>query len=860
MKKQLFAFIAAAAVSLNLSAVPAKPVQRIVQQSDGTTITVTLRGDENFHYYTTLDGVTVVENADGTFSYACVQNGVLTSTKVLAHDAAQRSAAERNTIQQHDALLRQHISDVWTTRAANRNAHRADRAEARRAQAAKNPKKAAITGNKKGLVILMQFPDKAMTHTQEEFNNQFNQVGYNLNNHIGSVRDYFLAQSYGDLTIDFDVVGPYTTAYDMAYYGGNDRYGNDDKPESMIVEACNAANAEVDFKDYDWDGNGEVDQVYVIYAGYGEAQGGPSYTIWPHEWSLSAAGKRLTLDGVKIDTYACSNELHGSSGTRMDAIGTACHEFSHCLGLPDMYDINYSGNYGMNTWSLLDQGSYNGPSNDGSVPAGYTSYDRMFAGWLDPVVLSEGCEVTDMKNIAENREAYIIYNERNNNEYYLLENRQKIGWDSQLGGHGMLVIHVDYDATVWRYNEVNTTSGTYSRNDHQRLTVIPADNSTGYYNVSGDPYPNGGKNTALTNTSKPAATLYNNNSDGTKFMNKPIEEITEKNGLISFVFNGGTPVIIPDTPEALAASDISTNGFTANWTEISTAVKYTLELTEISGDDGSEDMPSDVETELISEDFSGTASASVSSDISATLDDYTKVPGWTGSNIYPGGEGDLKLGSSRDGGSITTPTIAMPANQQCKLSYMVTPWDGTKPSTYTVTATGVSGKELFAQTLTAEAEKPNITLDIPNITEDFTITIATLYGGSYSMRMYLDNIVVTGIPGKAGLTATITLFDDLTDTHYTFDNLTSRTYLYRVKAQNEEGNDSEWSNQVKVVLKSSEELDAIRDYHIDNNAPVSVYSLDGILIRKTQFADWGTALPQGTYLIRTDQQVLKLNK
>lgn len=239
----------------------------------------------------------------------------------------------------------------------------------------------------------------------------------------------------------------------------------------MVAEACKLADATVNFKDYDWDGDGEVDQIFVLYAGHGEASWDDEDTIWPHAWTLEdAADITLTLDGVRINSYACSCEL-GSDG-KIDGIGTICHEFSHCFGLMDMYDTSYSGNFGMCSWSLMDSGGYN---SNGFVPAGYTSFEKMSVGWKQPIEMTGDMEVQNLKPYSDGGEAYILYNEANRNEFFLLENRQNVGWDEGLEDNGLLAIHVDYDAGVWAYNEVNTTVDTYSANNHQRCTVIPAD-------------------------------------------------------------------------------------------------------------------------------------------------------------------------------------------------------------------------------------------------------------------------------------------------------------------------------------------------------------------------------------------------
>ena len=485
-------------------AIPAK--KQWVEKStvDGNIVKVQLVGDEFGHWYVDAEGNTYTLTADDLLTTA---------------DAA--------------ALVAKRSSRAQKVNTARRGPARVFREPSTNGE---------YIGTKKGLVILVNFQDVSMnsSNTQEAFDKQFNQVGYSKNGHIGSVHDYFYDQSYGQFNLTFDVVGPVKVSKNMAYYGENDSSGNDKYPAMMVSEAIELADEYVDYSDYDWDGDGEVEQVYVVYAGYGEASDAADNTIWPHKWDLATAAQygdgtgALTLDGVVIDTYACSCELSGTSGSTMDGIGTACHEFSHCLGIPDFYDTAGNGNFGMDSWSLMDYGCYNG---DGCIPCAYTAYERWYSGWMTPTTLSETTTITGMKAITANEpEAYIIYNDANKNEYYILQNIQQDGWNSEAYGHGLLVLHVNYVKSYWQENSVNTSSSL------QCCTIIPADNQfkSGSYvsasDLAGDPYPGTKNKSELTDTSKPAAKLYNNNSNGKKYMSKPITDIAEKNGLIDFEF------------------------------------------------------------------------------------------------------------------------------------------------------------------------------------------------------------------------------------------------------------------------------------------------------------------------------------
>jgi len=477
-------------------AVPAKRgIWESLRLADGSVVRAELRGDEHLRYYAAESGECYVLNAQGGFYETA-------DIAALRKDAAER----RNAV----------------------NGRRMARAKLRG-----NSGSAAVAGQKKGLLILVEFPDMKFSseNTQTLYNDILNKDNYSSDlGFVGSVRDYFRDQSNGKLLLDFDVVGPVRMPNGYAYYGENTGFaGSDGRPNEMIATACNAVDSQVDFADYDWDGDGEADQVCVLYAGRGEAAGGDKNTIWPHESKLTRYGTRLVLDGVKIDTYACSGEL-GKDGT-IDGIGTFCHEFSHCLGIPDMYDTDGLGNYGMYMWDIMSYGNYNGNS---FIPSAYTSYERWVAGWIEPRELTEDTEVSGMKSLEEGGDAYIIYNEGNRNEYYLLENRRKTGWDAAQAGEGLLVVHVDYDETVWNNNLVNTTGG-----DHQRLTPIAADNSyvASEEDAAGDVFPYNGNN-SLTNATVPAAMVYNKNTDGSYFMNKYITGImrNEGDGTISFSF------------------------------------------------------------------------------------------------------------------------------------------------------------------------------------------------------------------------------------------------------------------------------------------------------------------------------------
>lgn len=519
MFKRFLTLIAFFVSALALFAIPAKRIAVSLPTPEGTFITAYLCGDENCHFYMTENREILIEGEDGFY-------------RVATHDEAQEQMAR------------------WQKRMEQQNARRTKRTEAKQRLMATRSKKAFgnpthYSGNKKGLVILVNFMNLKMktVNPNDAFNDAFNKEGYNQNNHIGSVHDYFYDQSYGNFNLTFDVIGPVEVSKEYSYYGENDSNGDDRRPATMVIEACRKADKVINFADYDWDGDGEVDQVYVVYAGYGEHAGAAKSTIWPHEYELEEAKSygdgegAIILDGVKINTYAVSCELKGHSGGRMESIGTACHEFCHCLGIPDFYDVNYTSSHDMGDWDLMASGSYNGPNGDGEVPCGLSAYERNFAGWLQLKELSTPCNVQDMPSLNDEPVAYAIYNDGNRDEFFVLENRQCERWFSYVGYetniHGLFITHVDYDKKAWEDNYVNS--------NHLRMDYISAGSTYNSFSYDAVPFPGERGVDCLTNKSHInfGAKLYNPNTDGSHNMNKPITNIEEKDGLISFKFMGG---------------------------------------------------------------------------------------------------------------------------------------------------------------------------------------------------------------------------------------------------------------------------------------------------------------------------------
>ena len=663
-----------ALMALAASAVPAKRgLWRNVQLADGGTARVQLVGDEHMHFYVSEDGTRYsLDSATGLYS---------------PMSDAQMSAK--------------------TSRAAARRKVIGNKMRPRRVGTID---KSVFQGTKKAIVILAQYTDKKFTadNSLDLYKKAINGINYKDGDFRGSVRDYFRAQSNGQFDIDFDVVGVCPLNKPYSYYGKN---VGDDEPNTyeMIVEACQwAHNNGTDFSKYDWNGDGKVDQVYVIYAGLGEADGGTTNTVWPHMFYLSAYEgteyyeKGLTLDGVTIDTYACGPELQGDG--RNNGVGTFCHEFSHCMGFPDLYDYNSSW-FGMGYFDLMDSGSYNG---EGYLPAGYSAAEKSDCGWIelkDMTNITETVNVTDMAPQTQNGNAYVIKNKGNKNEYFVVEYRAKDGWDAEIPGEGIMITHIDFDQDIWDYNTANTKGQYYKgdklyTNNHMRWTIKHANNttSTDYLKQIDALYPYNSNN-KLTRTSKPTSSLYNTNSDGTNFMHVDITNmaVDEDNAVasLSFVpYKKGDTDNKPVVPEG----------------------DYLLKETfDKNNSEGGNDNKWN--------------------NITSVADPVFDNEGWTSANdkIY-GANMCIRMGTAKLPGTITSPTFTV--NGTATLSFKAGAWDS-KGDGKTLTVTASNGSLSQGSFEMKRGEWTNYSTTI-TATGNVKLTFTTS-----AKRFFLDDVCVT---------------------------------------------------------------------------------------------------------------------
>lgn len=428
------------AVSLTTAlawAVKADPTPIVVTQPDGTRLTVVLHGDEHINWYSTLDGVLLVQTNAGYFVADIDDNGELTATRQLAHDRNERQATELTLVEQQPRDRFFAASQQTLQKQSS----------ARKAQHIKEV--ATLfphTGTPKALVLLVDFPDEpfSLTDPKKSFEQYLNgseepeDYGNGENRNYGSVKEYFHDSSNGAFTPQFDIYGPYRLPQNLhTVYG----VGRSDNIRELMKDACTAANADVNFADYDANNDGIVDLVYIIYAGYSASVNGNVETcIWPKSGSDSFQG---TYDGKKIVRYGVNNELNywpsATSSKIINGIGLFCHEFSHCLGLPDMYAKDTASGYkhnnqGMETWDVMDNGCY---SNNGYCPVPYTAWEQEVMGWNTIEELKGYYDELVIDPLEKpGSKAYKVVNPKNEREYVVLQNIQNVNWHSVTGQQG----------------------------------------------------------------------------------------------------------------------------------------------------------------------------------------------------------------------------------------------------------------------------------------------------------------------------------------------------------------------------------------------------------------------------------------
>ncbi len=535
--------------SLLLWAVPARKVRRVVTLADGSRVWATMLGNSEYSFYVTDEGDTLVQALDSISGANCLRRKLAGEADVMT----MRKAVRRRVGSAETAPLKPH-------------------------------------GVKYVPVVLVEFADKAFSvrETPEEVRAYYDLYCngtrdgnlYTGHGSYGSIRDYFIDQSEGDFLPEFVPIGPVKLDSAYAYYGADRGSQHDVKLSSFRSEAIAKAITEVsDWSPFDNDNNGSVDMVFFVYAGLGQNNGGDVNTIWPQETTQSTY-----IDSKKFATSAVCCELMPASWddngnvltTAADGVGVFIHEFSHAIGLPDFYDTNYVA-FGMDVWSVMDYGEY---GNGGYNPGNYTAYERDFMGWRPLITIDAPCTL-HIPCFAEGGNGYKIVNDANSDEYYVIENRQAMGWDKYIGRRctGLQVTHVDYERNRWNTNVVNTDA------NHQRMTIIAANDdyrgsnttTSGFTGatyravLAGNLFPGTSDIHELTDDTTPASVVY---AGG--FMGKPLLEITERDdGIVTVKFR---PRGTLTQPANLRVDESGGGQVTALWDGVAEAERYNVQL------------------------------------------------------------------------------------------------------------------------------------------------------------------------------------------------------------------------------------------------------------------------------------------
>ncbi len=571
MKKTILislAIVAALSATNEAVAIPADPQPKRMTQPDGSVVTVVIRGDEHHHLTYSCDGKPLFFNSKtGAFEYATLKNGLITGSGITAKDNDYRSVSDAAYLQNMNIAAIEKAALGTTFYASPQK--EAPKAGPRRIRINDFP----TVGQQKTLVILWEFSDLGFTSVSDPkafFNGLLNTEGFTWEGTgiNGSARDFYHTSSFNKFDPNFIVVGPVKLSNTAKYYGEDTgtgtNNGQDARISEAIIESCKALDNEIDFSEFDTDGDGKVDNIYFFYAGNGQADtpNGTDY-IWPHSWYLKGSGgngwgKELVLDGKIIDRYTCSNELrYRSDGTAVPTgIGTFVHEFGHVLGLADHYDTAYGMlTFGLGSWDTMATGSYN---NDMNTPPTFSAYERAELGWLDYDVLNVNADsVNVLPYLADCNKAYRVdVDGPDGREFFVLENRQKTDWDKYLPGHGMLLWHIDIDSTAWNNNAVNTQPG------HQRVDIVEVDGMATDATRSGDIMPGASNITQWQLQSWAGDNILK------------IAHVAERNDTIRMMLAGTNFKLA--SPDALLVSEVEDSSLCVTWTPVEDAEYYKL--------------------------------------------------------------------------------------------------------------------------------------------------------------------------------------------------------------------------------------------------------------------------------------------
>lgn len=556
------------------SRLDARPVHNraiTLHQPDGKTIKAFIHGDEFFHTIKDSQGHNLIKDSEGYWCYASyAPNGRKYSSGYLAGEDAPSSilSASKN------------IPEI-----AIQSERRKNFQEALARDAMKKMQKLNITeedpiATEKRMctILLVEFADKKMTYTKQDFENMVMQEGYSRDGASGSINDYLNDQFRGDIEFSYQISDIITLDNNCENYFGNSENDSDINAAAAVAEACQkASKSGINFSLADSDLDGEVDNVFLFVAGLDEADGGGEECVWSHMYYLEYSQfKGLAVDGKIINNYAISTELKvtDQDETQFTSIGTFCHEYGHALGLKDMYDTDYKGSGGQGnglwlTTGIMDGGNGN---NNFNTPPNYNAIDYDTIGLGMPETLKTGHY--ELEAIHINRR-FLKMETGNPGEYYLIEHRDNTGWDKHIGGSGLLIYHIDkseysaghsdwYGSTLsaserWEYNEVNCNPNRQCAKLISATDGINAFNDDGIYNNNCSLifYPNTNNN-SFSPTTTPAFVFW----DGTESP-LAITSISKQGDKICFDVTQISDIIVPEIK--ITHTDVFQNEVIIQW-------------------------------------------------------------------------------------------------------------------------------------------------------------------------------------------------------------------------------------------------------------------------------------------------------
>lgn len=561
MRHLLSACVCGLLTSLTAWGVPATRDTIRFVQPDGNTVNIIIAGDEYSHLVRTIDGYALTTGDKGDYTYAVLgRDNIPVSSGIPARDPERRNKATQSFL---DRL------DKETIAAAMLQRHQAKTEKHRTSLTSETPERVGLfpdatfptTGSPRAVVILVEYADVKFTvqNPGKYFDGLLNSTDFSEYGATGSAKDWFTENSGGRFTPQFDVYGPVTLSGKQSYYGGNNAYGNDTAPHKMATEACSILDDAVDFSQYDTDHDGYIDNVFIFYAGVGENRTGEQNAVWPHtSWVTQLDYMKHTYDGVTLDRYACTNEL---VGTQPDGIGTFCHEFSHVMGLPDLYHTSAgSMPYTPGPWSVLDYGPY---LNNGHTPPLYSSFERLALGWMEPDNL-----IDNLTHVLPPLSGNMAFSatKADGNEFFLFENRQLSGWDRFLPAAGMLVWHVDYNPQIWLDRSVNNDE------NHQHVDLLEADNIRSELTRDGDIFPGVAGQTDFAFSTVPSFSFHDSSDPGLSISNITLRP----GGNINFRTGTGSPRPA-DVPE-IRVEQIGSEEVSLCWEEVSGVPGYIMRI------------------------------------------------------------------------------------------------------------------------------------------------------------------------------------------------------------------------------------------------------------------------------------------